>query len=260
MSTPLVSIIINCHNGEKYLNECLDSIILQSYKNWEIIFWDNKSEDKSKSIFDMYSRYNTKYFYSENFLNLYEARNLAIEKASGKYICFLDVDDFWEKDKLKFQVNFLEKNKNFEMVYSKYYTFNEKKKKKFIQNNFELPSGKITKNLLSNYSIGILTICLKRNIFEKKKFNKKFNIIGDFDFFLKLSKIIDIGCIQKPLANYRLHNDNYSTKKIDLYIKELKNWIKDNEDDFLKDKFSLFGQKILLLKLSLKKYLSYLGV
>ena len=58
----------------------------------------------------MYSRYNTKYFYSENFLNLYEARNLAIEKASGKYICFLDVDDFWEKDKLKFQVNFLEKN------------------------------------------------------------------------------------------------------------------------------------------------------
>ena len=77
---------------------------------------------------------------------------------------------------------------------------------------------------------------------------------------MKLSKIIDIGCIQKPLANYRLHNDNYSTKKIDLYIKELKNWIKDNEDDFLKDKFSLFGQKILLLKLSLKKYLSYLGV
>ena len=73
MSTPLVSIIINCHNGEKYLNEC-DSIILQSYKNWEIIFWDNKSEDKSKSIFDMYSRYNTKYFYSENFLNLYEAK------------------------------------------------------------------------------------------------------------------------------------------------------------------------------------------
>ena len=70
MSTPLVSIIINCHNGEKYLNECLDSIILQSYKNWEIIFWDNKSEDKSKSIFDTYSRYNTKYFYSEDFLNL----------------------------------------------------------------------------------------------------------------------------------------------------------------------------------------------
>ena len=73
----------------------------------------------------------------------------------------------------------------------------------------------------------------KKEIYlKKKKFNKKFNIIGDFDFFLKLSKIIDIGCIQKPLANYRLHNDNYSTKKIDLYIKELKNWIKDNEDDF----------------------------
>ena len=47
---PLVSIIINCHNGEKYLKECLDSVILQTYKNWEIIFWDTLSFDNSKNL------------------------------------------------------------------------------------------------------------------------------------------------------------------------------------------------------------------
>ena len=48
---PLISIIVNCFNGEKYLNECLNSILTQSYKNYEVIFWDNQSTDKSKSIF-----------------------------------------------------------------------------------------------------------------------------------------------------------------------------------------------------------------
>ena len=49
---PLVSVIINCFNGDKYLKRAIDSVVSQSYKNWEIIFWDNQSTDKSKSIFN----------------------------------------------------------------------------------------------------------------------------------------------------------------------------------------------------------------
>ena len=51
MTNPLVSVIINCYNGESFLNECIQSVLSQTYKNWEIIFWDNKSEDKSAKIF-----------------------------------------------------------------------------------------------------------------------------------------------------------------------------------------------------------------
>ena len=79
---PLVSIIVNCYNGEKFLKNCLDSIINQSYKNWEIIFWDNLSNDKSKIMLNEYSKHPLKYFKSESFLKLYEARNLAIKKAN----------------------------------------------------------------------------------------------------------------------------------------------------------------------------------
>ena len=51
MALPLVSVIINCYNGEKYLRDAIDSVIAQSYEKWEIIFWDNQSQDRSKKIF-----------------------------------------------------------------------------------------------------------------------------------------------------------------------------------------------------------------
>ena len=60
---PLVSIIMNCHNGEKYLKKSLQSIKNQEYKNWELIFWDNKSSDKSKKIFSQFKDKRFKYFF-----------------------------------------------------------------------------------------------------------------------------------------------------------------------------------------------------
>ncbi len=78
-----VSIIMNCHNGEKYLNKSISSIINQSYKNWELIFFDNKSDDDSKKILKNFRDNRIKYFKSKKFLKLYEARNLAIKKAQG---------------------------------------------------------------------------------------------------------------------------------------------------------------------------------
>ena len=75
---PLVSVIINCFNGEMYLREALNSVIAQTYKNWEIIFWDNKSEDKSAEIFKSYVDKRFQYFYANEHTSLYKARNLAI--------------------------------------------------------------------------------------------------------------------------------------------------------------------------------------
>jgi len=257
---PLVSIIINCHNGEKFLRQCVNSVVAQTYKNWEIVFWDNLSSDKSKLILQDYQNYNINYFKSNKFLELYKARNLAIEKTSGKYICFLDVDDFWQPEKLDYQVSFLEENLNFHMVYSNYFTFDQEKNYYFIKNNYNLPYGSITGKLLKNYTIGMVTTCVRKNIFENNLFDEKYEIIGDFDFFVKLSRKINIGCIQKPLANYRVHNQNYSKKKINLYISELEDWLKKNANEFKKDGYSLIHQKILLYKLILKKNFSFLGV
>ena len=104
-SQPLVSVIMNCYNGEKYLKKSIKSILKQSYKNWELIFFDNCSTDKSKYIFKSFKDKRIKYFKSKKKINLGLARKLALSKAKGYYIAFLDVDDLWEKNKLEFQLN-----------------------------------------------------------------------------------------------------------------------------------------------------------
>jgi len=254
-----VSIIMNCHNGETFLKQSIDSIINQSFKNWELIFFDNVSDDNSLEIVDSFNDKRIKVFKSEKFINLYHARNEAIQKAKGKYICFLDTDDYWERNKIEEQVNFLENNSNFEMVYSNFYTI-KKDNTKYIQNNYNLPEGKIVKDLLKKYSIGILTACIKKKIFENILFDEKTNIIGDFDFFVKLSCDYNIGCIQKPLAFYRDHENNLSKKKLGVYINELNYWIKNNNKRYKKLGISLINIKILLFKLRLKNFLKILGV
>ena len=88
---PLVSIIMNCYNGEKFLNESIKSVLNQSYKNWELIFWDNMSSDNSSKIIKKIDDSRIKYYLSNKFEKLYKARNLALEKASGKFICFLEI-------------------------------------------------------------------------------------------------------------------------------------------------------------------------
>ena len=123
-SEDFISVIMNCHNGEKFLNESISSVINQSFSNWELIFFDNQSNDKSIQIAKSFADKRIKFFSSEKYLKLYEARNEAIKLSNGKYITFLDTDDFWEKNKLSMQLNFIEKN-NLKICYSNFFIYNQ---------------------------------------------------------------------------------------------------------------------------------------
>ena len=92
-----VSVIMNCYNGENYLVESLNSVINQTYKNWELIFYDNCSNDKSAIILKKYNDRRIKYFKSKKKLNLGLARKKALSKAKGDFVAFLDTDDIWKK-------------------------------------------------------------------------------------------------------------------------------------------------------------------
>ncbi len=117
----LVSIIINCHNGEKFLRRCLQSVINQNYKNWEIIFWNNNSTDNSKKIFHSYNDERFNYYESNNLTNLSIARNFAISKSKGKFISFLDVDDYWNENKLYKQISFFKTNDKIALLFSNFF-------------------------------------------------------------------------------------------------------------------------------------------
>ena len=254
MRKPLVSIIMNCHNGETYLKESINSLINQTYKNWELIFWDNFSSDSSKEVLMQFSDKRIKYYYTKNFTPLYEARNLAIKKTSGEFISFLDTDDWWSPKRLEKQIELFFKDKNLDVVYTNFYFFYNKTKTKKISSKKNLPDGKITQKLLSNYNIGgILTALCKKKIFQTKQFIGKYEIIGDFDFFVDVSLSSFFGCIQEPLAYYRIHGLNMSLRKIHLHIQELESWLKNNKiKDHLKN-YSFKGVIFILQSLKIKK-------
>ena len=124
---------MNCRNGERFLKNSLKSILNQTYKSWELIFWDNKSTDKSYQILSKIKDKRIKYFLAKKITSLYKARNLAIAKAKGKYICFLDVDDWWAKNKLFDTSQFNKRKKGTNFVYSNFYIYNQSNgRKKFV--------------------------------------------------------------------------------------------------------------------------------
>jgi len=241
-----ISIIMNCYNGEKFLFDAIQSVIGQTYKNWELIFFDNQSKDNSKKIFYSFNDKRLKYFNQKKHTSLYEARNKAIKKTSGKYIAFIDVDDVWIKKKIELQINYF-KDPKVGLVYSNFWLLknNTGKIKKF--SNCYLPSGYIYKKITENYNIGIVTAVIKKKYLNKlnQKFNKEYNHIGDLDLFIKLSRICKFSAIQRPLAYVRLHDSNLSSIKKSDEIKELKHWIKNNNKFLSESSIEFFNKRIM---------------
>ena len=210
---PLVSIIMNCFNGEKYLKEAIESVYSQTYDDWEIIFWDNASKDKSADIAKSYDD-KIKYFRGEDNVKLYLARNYAIEKATGEYIAFLDADDMWQSNKLERQVEIFEKCPETKFVFSNYFVLNEvdQTTRVFLEKR-ESRYSSFEDNLYS-YKVGILTVMVKRSaIFSLKQiFDEKLSYAGDYDCFMRIIMNNLAYYISDPLAVRRVHDAAHSAR------------------------------------------------
>ena len=205
-----ISIIMNCFNGEKFLNQSLDSIIKQTYKNWELIFWDVSTSDKSKKILENYKEKRFKYFDSGVKKNLYHSRNEAIEVSNGEIISFLDCDDWWHPEKLEKQIKFFE-DETVAMVYSGCFEFFQDKNKLKKISKKKILSGYIQSKIIHDYHIGILTTLIRKKVFnEIKGYNNFFHICGDFEFNIRMSENNKIIGLKEHLAYYRIHNENIS--------------------------------------------------
>ena len=224
---PLISIIINCYNGEEFLKNAIDSIYAQTYKHWEIIFWDNASTDQSANIALSYGE-KLHYFKSETTKPLYEARSLAVKKAKGDFLGFLDCDDWWSSNKLEKQVPLFD-DLNIGFVYGNFWVENEiKHTRKLISQKLQAP-GKILDDLLKQYSVGLLTLIIRSSAYNKLShgFDKRFSVIGDFDIVVRLAAECESSFVNEPVAYYRWHGNNYSIKNIKESGEELEEWYSD---------------------------------
>lgn len=215
---------MNCYNGAEYLKEALDSIVNQTYENWELIFWDNLSTDQSKSIFENYDNKKFKYFQSQYHTSQYEARRSAVLKCEGELIAFLDVDDWWGKKKLEMQVN-LFNDPEVGFACCNYWIINQRKKTKKIAFK-TIPTGYVTDELLTKNFVGMSTLIMRRQSYFSLDygFDPRYEIIGDYDLILRLSRENKLACLNQPCSYYRWHGKNLGFLKFDLNISELSYW------------------------------------
>lgn len=115
----LISIIMPSYNTGKYIKDSIDSIIAQTYKNWELIIIDDCSTDNSNEIIESYSEPRIRLLKNKTNLGAALSRNSGLREAKGKYIAFIDSDDIWVSEKLEKQVDFIKKN-DYAFIFSDY--------------------------------------------------------------------------------------------------------------------------------------------
>lgn len=202
---------MNGHNAEKYLREAIDSVLDQTYTNWEIIFWDNLSTDGTRAIAESYADNRIRYFLSEQFTPLGEARELAMGKAKGEYLSFLDCDDLFLPEKLRSQVILMERG-NSALCYGSALIINEYGT---IKGKWRVPSreGMVFGDLLKKYDINMQTVMIKKSIMDDAYcfFDKKLEYSPDFNLYMKIASIYPIVSTDNFLSKYRIVSNSLSS-------------------------------------------------
>lgn len=220
VSKPLVSIIVNCYNSDKYLKETLESILHQTYKNWEVVFWDNQSTDNSAEYFKGYDEPRFKYFYAPEHTPLSTARNMAASKAEGSFLAFLDCDDIWMPDKLLLQIDSAIQEdvglvySKFELIVNSDHISAKAQATHYHKlNKLCLPHHKrdLYPNLLHGNYIIFSSVLIKKSIFQQiGGFKDNLSQNEDYEILLKASLISMATCIDYVGVQYRIHQSNNS--------------------------------------------------
>jgi glycosyltransferase involved in cell wall biosynthesis len=226
----LTSIIINTRNGHKTIKRAIKSALNQSFKNTEIIVYDNASEPSIKSWVKVNDS-KLKFIRCEDALNLGEARNNAFNASSGNYVVFLDDDDIMLPNKIELCINALIMDSNIGMIYSNVYVHYQNINRSYLEHSQKMPEGDMFDLLIKGNFILWQSTFFKREalMYDIKPFPSKFNNITDYSLYLKIAKNWKIKYIDEPLSIYILHGNNYSINNNQAFEELI---MLANEDEF----------------------------
>ena len=209
-----VSIITPLYNSEKFIAETIESVLQQTYTNWEMIIVDDESTDNGVEIVEEYKKKDSRIKLIKLRVNSGSStsRNKAIELSEGRYIAFLDSDDIWLPNKLEKQIKFMSNN-NITFSFTAYRWINEKGK--ILDKTIEVPKETIYRKTLLFNKIGTLT-----GIYDTNKLGKIYmpNIRKrqDYALWLKILKQVNGYGLNEVLSYYRLREGSISSNKIKL--------------------------------------------
>lgn len=226
--SPFVSVIMNCYNGARFLRDALESVRAQSFTDWELVFWDNRSTDESASIFRSFEDTRFSYFLAPEHTILAPAKNFAVERATGEWLAFLDCDDLWESDKLEQQAAIIrEEGPGLGLVYGRMGLLIEDGARNttlarsarvgdMTHNGDWLPEGNIFSYLLLENFVPQPSATIRRSIYlAVGGVNPTFRHCWDYDLWLKTCKEFRARAIQEVCCNYRIHDNNLSHVQVE---------------------------------------------
>ncbi len=231
-SLPLISVIIPTFNAVDFLQRAIESVLHQTYRNFEILVIDDGSTDNTRLV-TQESKV-IKYFYQEN-KGLSSARNIGIQKSKGEYLVFLDADDWLEKDALQQNLLVIKNKPGIAFVSGNYYLLRAK------SNEVETIMTTVKYNhyirlLQSNYIGMHAAVMFQRWVFQQFRYDETLKACEDYDLYLAITRSYPVIHHQKFIATYYFHSSGLSHNyqlmmdSINIVIKKQESFLRSSEE------------------------------
>jgi len=188
MNNPLVCVVMPVYNGAKTIELALKSLLMQTYLNWECVIVNDGSTDGTKSILDSLSDRRFKVIHLEKNIGRGAARQVCLDNSEGKYLAYLDADDFYHRDKLKMQVDFLEMNPQIDLLGCGLLAFDKNDEPLSVRGKRKITSCFFRER--NKLPIAMATAMIKSAKGKSVRYNAKLNAGEDEDY---LSRYLDGG-------------------------------------------------------------------
>lgn len=215
-SQPIVSVIIPCYNGEKFIGNAIKSVLNQTYENWQLIIVDDGSSDSSCEIVEHYL-INSKIGVVKNSHNLGIARTLnrGIEASRGEFVAFLDQDDIWRPEKLQLQLQkFVNAESDLGLVgCGMVFVENNRCRGIFKINDEKLDqTSLLTRIFLTNGNSSSIMVVRKDCLEKVGLFDENLVVWCDFEMVFRIAKFYEVGHVNSLLVKKRLHSESANVK------------------------------------------------
>ena len=213
---PRVSIIMNIRNGAAFLREALNSVMAQTFQDWELIVWDDCSTDDSSRIVAEYRDSRIHYFLSPEETSLGEARNRAIRQAHGEWLAFLDQDDIWLPRKLQQQMALVDDDAG--IIYGRaiqFYPSGKERDYDYAHEFMTLPEGDIFTQLFADGCfIAMSSAVMRRSAVEAVgPIPPTIQTVPDYYLYIAVARGYPARAVQEPVCRYRMHAGSMSQSK-----------------------------------------------
>lgn len=218
---PKVTVIMNCYNSAEHLREAMDSVFGQTWADWEIVFWDNCSTDESPAIAQSYGP-KVRYFRGKKNVPLGAARNLAIARAEGELLAFLDCDDEWLPTKLERQVALFEASPRVGLACTDTEMFGEKGTLSRMFESTRPARGMVFRELMTRQWISMSSAMIRKAALDSlgEWFDESLNVCEEADVFYRIAKTWELDHVDEPLTRWRVHGVNTTFRKFGQFADE----------------------------------------